>query len=214
MTASHRAAWLGGLRLVPLPAVATATTGGAIVVLGASGPPDRLRSWVVMTGLVLAAIVALAVDDPTESLAASAPIGRRVRWTIRAVATTTAAAAGLAWVIGVAVVSDGSSSATMVFSTMELDTLFLQFGTYVLVALAVAGHSVRRWGPGTGLRSAAPALVLVHLGVELIGGSWARLLPGADPGTARWWASLLVLAAAVYLLVSTDPTRHLSVVRR
>lgn len=212
-TARHRAIWLGGMRLAPLPAVAIATTGGVGIVLLAYGPPERLRSWVVMTGLVLAAIAASAVDDPTESLAASTPIARWIRWTARAVATTAAAGLGLALVIGVAVVR-GSSSATVVFSTLDFDTLVPQLGAYLLIALAVAAHAVRRWGPGTGLRSAAPALVLVHLAVEMGGGSWARLLPGADPGTARWWASLLALAAAAYLLASTDPARRLSVMRR
>ena len=214
MPARLRSAWLGGLRLVPLPAVAIATTVGTVVTLVASSPPERLRSWVVMTGLVLAAVATSAVDDPTESLAAATPIGRRTRWTARALPATASAAVGFAWVIGVAVVHDGSSSVTAVLSTMDLDALLLQFGAYVVIALTVAAHAVRRWGPGNGLRAAAPALVLVHLAVEMSGGSWARLLPGAEPGTARWWGSLLALAAAAYVLVSTDPARRLSVVRR
>ncbi|HEX9682732.1 MAG TPA: hypothetical protein VGA13_06590 [Acidimicrobiales bacterium] len=216
MTVRQRATWLAAPRLVPLPAMGAVTVIGCVAVVLVVGTPDRLRAWVVLTGVVLAAVAASAVDDPTESVAASAPVARRPRWTARVATGAVGAAPAVAVVAatGAMALSDNAESVVDVLDAMDPGTLGFQIAAYLMIGWAVGAAAVRHWGPGSGVRCAGPAVFGFHLAVEATGHLWPRWLPGAEMGTTGWWRAVLGLATVAFLLAATDPARRLSWRRR
>jgi len=211
VTDRRRATWLAGTRLVPLPAIGLVAAIGSVAVVLVSGTPDRLRAWVVLTGVVLAAVAAGAVDDPTESVAASTPVARRPRWTMRVTNVAVVAAAAIAVVAGTGAwtVSDHAASAVDVLDAIDADTVAFQVAAYVMFGWAVGAAAVRTWGPGFAVRCAGPAVLGFHVAVEMTGDSWPHWLLGTDAGTTRWWRAVLGLATVAFLLAATDPARRL-----
>lgn len=212
MTDRRRAACLAATRLVPLPAIGVVTAGGCVAVVLVAGTPDRLRTWLVLTGVVLAAVAAGAVDDPTESVAASTPVARRQRWTARVITVAVAATTSVVVVAGTGVMAIGDHTVPVmdVLDAIDADTVLLQIAAYVTVGWAVGAAAVRSWGAGFAVRCAGPAVFGFHLAVEASGDTWPHRLLGSDAGATGWWSAVLGLATVAFLLAATDPARHLS----
>jgi hypothetical protein len=211
VTDRHRATWLAATRLVPVPAIGAVTAIGCVAVALVARTPERLRAWVVLTGVVLAAVAAGAVDDPTESVAASTPVARRPRWTLRVTNVAAVAAAAIAAVTGTGawLVSDHTESALDVLHDMDASTVVFQVAAYLVLGWALGTTAVRHWGPGFAVRCAGPAVLGFHVAIEATGDSWPRWLLGTEAGTTGWWRAVLGLATVAFLVAATDPARRL-----
>jgi hypothetical protein len=209
VTVRQRATWTAAARGAPVGPVAAVATVGAGVVALAADTPAQLATWSTLVGIVIAALAAGAVDDPTEALAAATPVGRPSRWAARAIVAGAAVAVGFVTVLAAGAVGAGTEalSPASVIGAAEVDRVASQAAAYLMVAWAAAAIAVRRRGPGVALRVAGPTVLALHLAYELTGEPWLDRLPGAAPGTTGWWVVVLAVAAAVLARASADPAR-------
>lgn len=209
MTVRQRAAWTAAARGAPLGPVAAVATAGAGVVALAADTPAQLATWSTLVGIVIAALAAGAVDDPTEALAAATPVGRPSRWASRVVVAGAAVAVGFVTVLTAGSVGAGTEalSPASVIGAAAIERVASQVAACLMVASAAAAIAVRHRGPGVALRVAGPTVLALHLGYELAGERWLDRLPGTDPGTTGWWLVVLAVAAVVLAGASADPAR-------
>jgi hypothetical protein len=209
VTVRQRATWTAAARCAPLGPVAAVAAVGAGVVALAADTPAQLTTWSTLIGIVIAALAAGAVDDPTEPLAAATPVGRPSRWAARAVVAGAVVAVGIVAVLAAGSVGAGTDalSPAGVIGAAEIDRVAAQIAAYLVVAWAAAAIAVRRRGPGVALRVAGPTVLALHLACGLARQRWLDRLPGVDPGTTGWWLVVLAVAAIVLAHASADPAR-------
>lgn len=176
------------------PVLLGLVAGAGFIVAARLASGTWVTSSLVLALTVMAAAVALALDDPAAETLASvpAPLWRRA---LRAGAVTVGLAA-LCWG-GLVLLVRG------VAATGELTVMAASLWT---VALALGAAARRRLGPTAGGLVAAPAVAAFTFATTVVDDPWS-FSPG-HAGMAWRWAAVAGIAAALLAWSLRDPVRN------